>query len=123
MNIKAILDELSVKYPGKTIIKNSEENPTEILCEVEPASEHPDYSLAISVIDKSVPHVHKKLTEVYKVIKGKLELHVDSDVIKLAEGEVYTIKPGQIHWAKGNETWIECNSKPGWTAEDHVLGK
>jgi quercetin dioxygenase-like cupin family protein len=123
MKIKAVLNELSVKYPGRTIIKNGEENPTEILCEIEPTCEHPDHSLAISVIDKSVPHVHKRLTEVYKVIKGKLKFNVDGKVIELTEGEAYTIKPGQIHWAEGNETWIECHSKPGWTPEDHILAK
>lgn len=104
MNIKAVLNELSVKYPGKTIIKNNEENPTEILCEIEPASKHSDYSLAIAIIDKSTPHVHKKSTEIYKVVRGQLKLSVDNKIIELAEGEEYTIKPGQTHWAEGDET-------------------
>ena len=123
MNAKTILEELSAKYPGKTIIKNDEKNPTEILCEIEPSNEHPDYSLAVAVIDKSVPHTHKKSTEIYRVVKGKLKLNVDSETIELTGGEEYTIKPGQIHWAEGDEVWIECISKPGWTLEDHMLAE
>ena len=123
MNVQAVLNELSVKYPGKTIIKNDEESPTEILCEIEPTSGHPDYSLAVSVIDKSIPHTHKNLTEIYKVVRGKLKLSVDNKIIKLSEGEEYTIKPGQTHWAEGNETWIECYSRPGWIPDDHILAK
>ena len=121
MNTQAVTTKLRMRYPGKTIIKNNEKDPTEILCEVEPTSKHPDHSLAVSVIDKSLPHVHEKSTEIYKVVRGKLELNVDGKIIKLIEGEKHTISPGQTHWAEGNETWVECSSKPGWTPEDHVL--
>lgn len=123
MNVQAVLDELGIKYPGKIIIKNDEENPTEILCEIEPTGSHPDYSLAVAVIDKSIPHTHKVSTEVYRVVKGKLKLNVNNEIIELSEGEEYAIKPGQIHWAEGDETWTECRSKPGWTSEDHILAK
>jgi mannose-6-phosphate isomerase-like protein (cupin superfamily) len=115
------INELSKKYPGKAIITNTKENPTEILCEVEPTNEHGDYSLAVSVIDKSIPHVHKKALEKYKVIKGKLKLYIGDKVIELTEGGECTINPGLVHWAEGNETWVECYAKPGWTQEDHVL--
>jgi len=121
MNAKVVLNELATKYPGKVIIKNDEENPTEILCEIEPTKEHSDYSLAVSVIDKSVPHIHKKLTETYKVIRGKLKLNVGDEIINLTQGQEYVIKPGQTHWAEGDETWIECYSTPGWIPEDHTL--
>ena len=102
-------------------IKNSKVEPTEILCEIEPTKEHPEYSLAISVIDKSTPHYHKKLKEGYKIIRGNLILHVDNKVIHLKQGGKHTILPHQIHWAEGNETWIECRATPGWVTEDHIL--
>ena len=63
MDSKKVIDELKRKYPGKKIIKNGEDNPSEILCEVDPSTNHPEYSLAVAVIDKSLPHSHKKTTE------------------------------------------------------------
>jgi len=121
MDTKTVLNQLTKKYPGKLIIKNDEKNPTEILCEIKPTKDHPRYSLAISVIGKSDPHYHKKLTETYKVVKGKLKLIVEGKIINLGVGQKYIIKPNQTHWAIGDETWIECYSKPGWTPKDHIL--
>jgi len=123
MNVKKVISELRKKYPGKKIIKNDENNPTEILCEVDPSRDHPKYSLAVAVVDKSLPHSHKNSEEIYKIIKGKLTLFIGSEKHELKEGEKLIIKPGQIHWAEGNETWIECYSEPGWTFEDHILNE
>ncbi len=39
----------------------------------------------------------------------------------LTENESITIPPGNIHWAKGKETWFYVYSTPGWTPEDHIL--
>jgi len=123
MNIKKILSRLKSQYPGKPIIKNDEVAPTEVLCEIESTKEHPEYSLAIAVIDKSTPHYHKKLKEEYRIKRGELLLHVNDKVVHLKQGEKYTIFPNQIHWAEGNETWIECYARPGWRLEDHILVK
>jgi len=121
MNIEKIINELSKKYPGKKIIKNREENPTEIICEVDPASNHPEKGIAIAVIDKSEPHYHKKTTEKYKVLKGKLIININGQDYKLQEKEELVIKPGSIHYAIGDETWVEVYSEPGWLSEDHIL--
>lgn len=121
MKVQEIIKELQTKYPGKNIIKNREDNTTEILCEIEPAEKHPNYSKAISVLYKSLPHFHNKTTETYKVLKGNLVLHVGNEIIKLNEGNSYITKPGNVHWAEGDETWIECSSEPGWTSKDHIL--
>jgi len=120
MNAKKVVEELEKKYPDKKIIKNDDDNPTEILCEVDPSTNHPEHGLAVAVIDKSQPHTHKKSKETYKVTKGKLALFVDGKKHELGEGEKLVIEPGQIHWAKGDETWIECYSEPGWTFKDHI---
>ena len=77
MNIQKVISELQEKYPGKKIFKNNEDNPTEILCELDPSSDHPEYSNAVAVIDKSAVHYHKKTTETYKVIKGELKLFLN----------------------------------------------
>ena len=121
MDVSKVIAELEKKYPGKAIFKNGSSNPTEIICEVEPSSDHPDYSVAVAVIDQSQPHYHKKTFEIYEIIKGKLELTVDRKVFKLSQGEVFKIPTGKIHSTRGDETWVQVTSHPGWTPEDHIL--
>jgi mannose-6-phosphate isomerase-like protein (cupin superfamily) len=122
MNSNKVRKELKEKYPNCTIFENKIDGEVvEILCEVDPSTEHEEYSLAIAIIDKSLPHFHKESVEIYKIIKGELTLYIDGESINLKEGESYTIKTNKIHWAEGNETWIECYSEPGWKFEDHIL--
>lgn len=121
MNTQNVVSQLQSMYPGKDIIKNDELNPTEILCEIDPCKDHPKYSNAVAIIDKSKPHLHHKTTETYNVIKGKLILHIGNRSKELNEGDTYTIEPENVHWAEGNETWVECYSVPGWVFEDHIL--
>lgn len=121
MNAENVVNQLKSQYPGRPIVKNNRVKPTEILCEIDPTKGYPEYSLAVAVIDKSIPHYHKKLKEEYKVIRGNLTLHVNNKIVNLKQGDKYTILPHQTHWAEGNETWIECYSQPGWTIEDHIF--
>lgn len=118
MEINKVIGELKLKYPGKTVFPTE----TEIICEIDPSSLHPDHSLAISVCDSNLPHYHRATTETYKVIRGVLKLHFGDETVLLHEGESQIINPGIVHWAEGNETWIECYSTPGWTPSDHILG-
>lgn len=119
MRVKQILRKFQEKYPNKKIIKNDDNNPTEILCEVESSSEHPDYSIAVAVIEKSKPHYHKKTTEIYEAIKGKLILNIDGKEIILKSGQSLIINPSQVHFALGKDTWVKVTSRPGWKIEDH----
>lgn len=121
MNARKVINELVKKYPGKKIIKNKDRNLTEIICEIDPATEHPEKSIAIAVIDKTDTHYHKETTEVYEVMKGELIIHKDNEEYKLREGDRLTIKPGETHCAIGNETWVKVYSEPGWTPGDHIL--
>lgn len=114
MNVERIIKELSQKYRDKKIIKNNEENTTEIICEIE-------LGFAIAVIDKSEPHFHKKAREVYELIKGNITVYRDNRKYKLKEGDKLTIKPGEVHFAVGNEAWVKVYSEPAWTPEDHIL--
>lgn len=123
MNITGVIEELKKKYPGKKILLNNRQNCTEILCEIDPSAAHPSYSEVISVIDKTDAHFHDMGTEIYKVIKGVLTLTVDGRKYILNEGQSYTIEPGQVHEAVGNETWVQCRSKPGWKKSNHHLAK
>jgi mannose-6-phosphate isomerase-like protein (cupin superfamily) len=121
MNSQAVIDELAALYPGKPIKKLTEDDPSEIICEFDPRDAHPDWSLAVAVIDRSVAHFHRRMTETYCVLRGTLILHVDNQEYTLYEGQHFTILPGQVHWATGNATWVEVYCSPGYTAEDHIL--
>ena len=112
MNVPKVVSLLRKKYPGKQIIKNKNIHGkvVEILCEIEPTEDHPEYSRAIAVIDSSILHVHKKLTETYKVIKGELLVFMADDNISIKKGESHTMKPGEIHANLGNETWVGRHS-------------
>lgn len=125
MNTKRVVAILRKKYPGKNIVlnKNKQGKITEILCEIEPTTEHPEYSVAIAVVDKIQPHYHKATTEVYEVFKGKLKVFKDNNEFVLEAREKVTINPGEVHWAEGDETWFKATSSPGWKLEDHLLVK
>lgn len=116
-----VIAELEKQYPNCRIIKIPESNPNEVLCEIDPTENHPDYSIAISIIDQSVPHYHNQMTEIYEVITGNLSVFIDGIEHKLSEGDKLTIPPNSTHYAIGNETWIRCTAKPGWTVGDHIM--
>jgi mannose-6-phosphate isomerase-like protein (cupin superfamily) len=120
MDVEKVLSRLNAAYPNKKIISLPTLGPTEILCEVEPASEHSEYSVAISIIDKSVSHYHIKSIETYKILEGELDLYINGLVHHMKKGDSMVINPFSHHYAIGNETWIECRSEPGWTIEDHI---
>lgn len=121
MDYKQIIERLEIEYPGSKLVKLPEENPTEILCELDPTEHHPEYSVAISVIDRSVPHHHELATEEYEVLDGELSVFVDGVETKLVKGDSLKITPPSVHFAVGNQTWIKCISKPGWTLDDHIM--
>ena len=121
MNVNKIVNQLNKTYPGKKIIKNRSSNTTEIICEIDPTEQHQDYSVAVAIIDQSIPHFHKVTTEEYEVMKGILKVYLNNKLHMLKKGDKITIKPNTIHHAIGQETWIKTYSKPGWKFEDHIL--
>jgi mannose-6-phosphate isomerase-like protein (cupin superfamily) len=123
MNVAKVIKELTIQYPGKKILKNKNRAGviTEIICEIEPTGEHPEYASALAVIDSSSMHHHIKSTEAYKVIKGTLKVFKKNKEYILHKGNKIIIKPGEIHACFGRETWIKCYSKPGWTFQDHIV--
>ncbi len=58
-------------------------------------------SLAISVgfanegIDD--PHFHQRMTEIYMVARGAVELRIDDQTIRLSQNDVVVIEPGEAH--------------------------
>lgn len=121
MRVKRIKNELRQRYPESTIILLPNDNPKEIICEIDPATEHADYSIAISVIEKSAPHYHKVATEEYEVVSGEVALFLGDEKKILKAGEKAIIQPGVIHWARADSAWVKCTSRPGWVPRDHIL--
>ncbi len=121
MNRTKIIEDLKKEYPGKKIILDPPNNPSEIICEINPTADHPEKSIALAVVGKSKPHYHKKSTEVYEAVKGTLIVYKEGKKYILKKGEKLTIEPRIVHHAEGDETWFLTYSEPGWTYEDHIL--
>jgi quercetin dioxygenase-like cupin family protein len=120
MDVQKVVDELKVKYPGKNIILNPPDSPTEIICEIEPGSLNPYKSVAIAVIDTTIKHFHRLSTEEYEVIKGELVVTKEGKTYFMGPGEKITLNPEEYHMAKGKETWVKVTSEPAWTSEDQI---
>lgn len=96
-------------------------NPTEIICEVEPTSDHPERSVAVAYIDRSGQHVHNISTETYLVEDGEVTLSVDGKKEVMRKGDSRVIPPGAIHRAEADGARVRVTSEPGWTPGDHIL--
>ena len=121
MDTKKILNELKEKYPGKNIILNPQNNPSEIVCEIDPTSNHAEKSIALAIVGRSKPHYHKKSTEIYEAVKGILIVYKNGKKYILKEKERITIESNVVHYVKGDESWFLTYSKPGWTVGDHIV--
>ncbi len=114
------------RYPGKDVVPLPPHKPTEMICEIERTVD-PDQSVAIAFIERSEPHCHDVITEVYYVLKGHLDVYVDGQRHLVRQGHELTISPGQVHWAKGYEgapghfTRVRVTSTPAWEMKYHHL--
>ncbi len=112
--IEQIKAELLREYPGAAI--KVAPDGAEIVAEIEPKR-------AVAVIERSQPHFHQEMTEVYRVLRGTLYVAVGGEGRVLAPQESLTIEPGKVHHARGagGVAWVEVISDPAWTAEDHLV--
>src|SRR3989344_9359071 len=118
MNVQKVVEELKKQYPGKNIIINDPDNPTEIICELEPGSLNPDRSVTIAVLDGKIKHFHGLSKVTYEVLKGVLETTKGGKSFYLPEGEKIQLEPEEFHMASGKETWVKVTSEPAWTGVD-----
>ena len=117
MNAQKVINELRAEYPGRNIIVNNPDNPTEIICEIEPGSLDPQRSVNVVVMDESIKHTHRAAKEVYEVLKGNLELTKGGKNYFLSPGQKLEIEPEELHMAKGIETWVKVTSEPAWVPD------
>jgi mannose-6-phosphate isomerase-like protein (cupin superfamily) len=67
------------------------------------------------------PHQHETAEEVYYVVQGKGEFHLESEVKTLGEKDCVVIPPGKKHSIKntgGQDLVILCPSSPAYSHED-----
>ena len=121
MDAQKVIEEIKKKYPGKTIILDPQDNPSEIICEIDPTIDHPEKSIALAVVGRSKPHYHKKSTEIYEVIKGELTVYKSGKKYVLKEGKKLKIEPDEVHNVEGEEAWFLTYSEPGWRLDDQIV--
>jgi mannose-6-phosphate isomerase-like protein (cupin superfamily) len=115
---------LQKNFPGGTTTSIPEDNPLEIICEIQ-QTPGADQSLVMVFIKQSEPHFHKKTREEYRVIEGQLLLHIGDQQKLLSRNQYFTIEPHQVHWAQGfldGEPGFACVAVvaiPAWSKEDH----
>ena len=121
MDAQKVVAELQKQYPGKNIVLNIPEVPTEIICEIEPADWDPEKSVSVAVLDGKVKHSHDFTVIEYQVIKGILEITHLGKTYFLSEGQKIKIDDGEYHMASGKETWVKITSRPAWKPEEHII--
>lgn len=65
-------------------------------------------------------HYHKKLTEFYFVLRGKVELELGGKKERLGKGDLAIIPSGVKHKAKGNADVLAIDT-PAWSADDEFV--
>ena len=43
------------------------------------------------------PHLHRKMTEIYFMAQGSVEMRVEGTTVRLAPGDIIVIEPGEAH--------------------------
>lgn len=95
---------------------------------------HPDrdypfsgrYSLAharLSAGVSSEPH-RLKSSEVYYILDGRGEMHIDDDRAEVSAGDVVEIPPGGVQWIRNagtGELVFLCLVDPAWREEDEEV--
>lgn len=106
--------DLINSYPGCQI--KVAEDKREIVAEITDG-------FAVAVIECSKPHFHAHMREVYRVLRGTLYVACGGQGRVLRKGETITIEPTLIHFARaaGEPVWIEVESVPPWSADDHFI--
>jgi mannose-6-phosphate isomerase-like protein (cupin superfamily) len=113
-------------YPHERVIDQS------LLCELL----HPDKvtgaqglgcSIAHAIIppgESTLPHILKKSTELYYILEGLGEMHIDNEAAQVSPSQIILIPPQSRQWIRntGKENLVFlCIVSPKWQAEDEIL--
>lgn len=103
-----------------------------LICELlHPEQEGLDlpYSIAHAVLQPgaaSLPHRLKTSTEVYFILEGEGEMHIDAERSMLRAGQAVLILPGSWQYIRNTgdaALKILCLVSPSWRAEDEEIAK
>lgn len=84
-------------------------------------------SIAHAIIppgESTLPHLLKRSTELYYILKGVGEMHIDKETAPVSEGQCILIPPQARQWIRntGKENLVFlCIVSPKWQAEDEIL--
>src|SRR5437773_6534298 len=112
--IRKTRKKLLQDYPGAHIKVTKDR--AEMVAEIDP-------KLAVAVIERSLPHFHRKTIETYRVLRGTLYVACGGHGHVLGPGESLIVESGNVHFARGasGPAWVEVLSEPAWTVEDHLI--
>jgi mannose-6-phosphate isomerase-like protein (cupin superfamily) len=84
-------------------------------------------SIAHAIIppgESTLPHLLKRSTELYYILKGFGEMHIDNESAQVSPGQIILIPPQSRQWIRntGTENLVFlCIVSPKWKAEDEIL--
>jgi len=110
-----------MKYVPKSKAQKFANSPT---CTVyEYPMDDPDINGAVGIINGRYPDknfvVNEKCKEIIYVISGSGSLTTEEKTVKLAEGDVALIPPGEQYYFEGKELIIFMPCHPAWYPEQH----
>lgn len=74
--------------------------------------------------EESLPHVLNRSTELYYVLKGEGEMHIDKEQAPVHAGQIVMIPPGARQYIRNTGTGdlaFLCIVDPKWQADDERL--
>lgn len=109
--------------------KVTDVNPSQITCGLmRKLTDASDFNgmdfVHVTITDSTKRHYHKKLTEVYFVLKGAIDIEIDGKTEHLEKGHMIMIFPNTNHKAwkiskADAEILVVCC--PPWSEEDEIL--
>ena len=58
-----------------------------------------DLDISIGYANEGVdePHLHRRMTEIYFMARGTVEMRIETETVVLAEDEIIVVEPGEAH--------------------------
>ncbi|TFF95158.1 cupin domain-containing protein [Candidatus Thorarchaeota archaeon] len=88
---------------------------------------HLDYSIAHAIVrsgDSSAPHVLRRSSEVYYILKGRGVMHVDEESVEVGPLDAVYVPPGSRQYIDNigrEDLTFLCIVYPSWRADDEEL--
>jgi GrpB-like predicted nucleotidyltransferase (UPF0157 family) len=118
MDVERIARQLRDAFPHGTLLRPTDANANELIYELEPGAEHPEYSKAVAVIERIPGHFSRRSTLRFTVLRGTLKLFPHGELRVLNVGDTCEIEPYVFFWAEADEACVEVFGTPAWTVQD-----